>query len=238
MSAVREIRVVRTVLLTTLCALVTGAFALLGGVANAAAPASPDGRAVTAVRGGDSLYTADGLPCTVGFNASGGGEFYGILPGHCGGQEETQWFADPQRQVPAGVTAASHGPSGYSVIHYTNPDLSYPSEVSTDSGPLRVERAADPAVGMQVCGAGQANGWHCGTVLAVDISVSFPEGTVDGLFQTDLCAEPGESGGPAVSGNAAVGVPLAADGDCASGGTSLYMPVTTALAELGLEIGY
>ena len=41
---------------------------------------------------------------------------------------------------------------------------------------------------------------HDGEVNGLDASVTYPEGTVDGLIQTDVCAEPGDSGGSLFAG--------------------------------------
>lgn len=233
MRAVRTARVFRGLVLSSLGTL---ALVLTAPAATASARDGGPGLAVTAVRGGDTVWAADGARCTVGFNASGDGGFYGLLPGRCGGPG-TEWFADAARQVPVGETSAAPSP-GWSVIHYTNASLDYPSEVTTGAGTQRIERAAQPYVGMEVCGAGPATGVHCGTVEALDVTVSFPEGTVSGLLRTNLCTEPGGTAGPAVAGDEAVGIPVAGGGDCAAGGSSFYQPVDEPLSALGLEIGY
>src|SRR3712207_7600928 len=46
----------------------------------------------------------------------------------------------------------------------------------------------------------------CGTIQAFNTSVSYPQGVVSGLIRTNVCAEPGDSGGSLVAGNQAQGV--------------------------------
>ena len=201
-------------------------------------PGAASGAAADAVRGGDGLFNESGTRCTVGLNATDGSDYYGLLPGHCGAVG-TRWFADAARTVPVGETVTSNYPGGdYAVVRYTNPDLTYPSEVTMGEGAVRIDQAIDPRVGMEVCRSGSTSGWHCGTVTAVDISVSYPDGVVNGLFSADICAEPGDDGGPAVSGNAVVGILSGGAGDCASGGEVFYQPAAEPLAEAGLSVGY
>ncbi|WP_326690486.1 S1 family peptidase [Streptomyces sp. NBC_01795] len=230
----RAARAVRAVLGLLLPLTVTAAMGAQATAAPAPAPAS----AVTAIRGGDALYSSAGSRCAVGFNATDGNAFYALMPGLCG-SAGTQWFADAQRQVPVGETVTSHFPGGnYSVIRYTDPDLEYPSEVTTSTGPSRVERAIAPAPGMRICRSGPGSGWRCGAIQQVNVSVQYPEGVLNGLFRANVCAEPGDIGGPAVSGDAAVGVLVSATGNCATGGTTYYQPVVGPLSETGLRVGY
>ncbi|MFG3258276.1 S1 family peptidase [Streptomyces sp. NPDC048172] len=228
-------RAVRTAMLLVLLVLLV----LLGAVAVPGVARAAD-TAAGAVRGGDALFSDSGTRCTVGFNATDGTDFFGLVPGYCG-DTGTRWYADPGRTVPVGETVSSHFPGGnYAAIRYTNPDLTYPSEVNSygGGGAVRIERAVEPQVGMAVCRSGPTTGWHCGTIRQINVSVNYPEGTVDGLFSADICAEPGDNGGPAVSGNAAVGMLVGGTGDCASGGLTYYQPVVEPLGALGLTIGY
>ncbi|GAA2596356.1 S1 family peptidase [Streptomyces axinellae] len=236
MRAARAVRAVLTLLLVAVAAPATGASASAARPAERAAP--PSASAGTAIRGGDLLYSSAGTRCAVGFNATNGSSFYGLVPGRCG-SAGTQWFADAQLRTPVGQTSGTHFPGqSYSVIRYTNPSLTYPSEVATGSGAARVERAVAPRVGMRVCRAGPVSGWQCGSIQQVNVSISYPEGVVNGLFQANMCAEPGDTGAPAVFGDAAVGILVAASGDCSTGGATYYQPVVGPLSELGLRVGY
>lgn len=190
------------------------------------------------VRGGDTLYSGTGVSCQVAFNAGRDGERYALMQGHCVGAAGPVWYADPAGTVEIGRTGGVNFPGGdYALIHYTNPDFTYPSELSSGSGrPIVITGAAHPSVGQQVCQVGRTTGLHCGTVTALNISISYPEGTVTGLFQSNVCAEPGDGGGPAFSGSTALGIPVGASGSCSSGGTTFHQPVVDALQAYGLSI--
>jgi len=173
--------------------------------ATAAGPSSGDGRSGAAgerpataqqsvLRGGDPVY-APGRVCTLGFNTTDGSQDYGIASGRCISGAGT-WYADAAMTVPVDSTAGTSFPGDdYGLIRYTNPDVAHPGEIDTSSGdPVRVTGSASPSVGSTVCHAGRVSGLQCGTVLAVNISVSHPEGTVDGLFGSNAHSEPGDAG--------------------------------------------
>ncbi|MGA4838817.1 S1 family peptidase [Streptomyces sp. G45] len=223
----------RRIVVRLLCA----ALVALGPLA-AAPGATADTTAQAVVRGGDPLYRGGGGRCTVGFNATDGRDFYGIMDGQCG-SVGTQWYADPRLTIPVGVTETAVFPgSDYSLLRYTNRDVSYPSEVRYGSGGLRINDADRPVVGQQVCRTGPTTGTHCGTIQSLNSTVTYPQGVVYGLIRTNVCAEPGDSGGPAFSGDSAVGVLVGGSGNCASGGTTFYQPVAPILSRHGLRVGY
>lgn len=183
------------------------------------------------VRGGDSVYAA-GRVCTVSFNATDGTNDYAISPGHCV-EGATTWYADPALTVVVGTTTGSSFPGNdYGLIRYTNPDVSRPGEVNTGSGgTVDITRAASPTVGRSMCHVGRVSGFQCGTVTAVNVSISYPEGTVYGLFQSTAHSEPGDQGGPAFSGGTALGFIVGA-----SAGSTFYQPITEVLSMYGLSL--
>ncbi|WP_245997052.1 S1 family peptidase [Streptomyces armeniacus] len=189
------------------------------------------------MRGGDILYGDGGFACAIGFNVRDAASYYGTLPGHCAELSQT-WYADPGRTVQVGVTEGAHFPDGdYGLIRYTNSELSYPGEITIGGGQfIDITGAAEPTVGQSVCRGGALTGVRCGIVTAVNVSVNFPQGTVNGLFRTNLCSEPGDRGGPAFSGTTALGMESGATGNCSSGGSSYYQPITEVLAAYGLTI--
>ncbi len=52
-----------------------------------------------------------------------------------------------------------------------------------------------------------------------------------------MCAEPGDSGGPMFSEGIALGITSGGSGDCTTGGTTFFQPVTEALSATGTQIG-
>ncbi|MFH9070560.1 S1 family peptidase [Streptomyces alboflavus] len=224
----------RLIIAQLLCA----ALAALGLLAAPTATAAPaPASAQTAIRGGDVLYSASGR-CTVAFNVSNGTRFYGIMGGHCG-TVGTQWFADPRLTVPVGVTETVVFPrSSYALVRYTNTNLTYPSEIRAGSQIIRINRAPQPVVGQQICRTGPTTGMHCGTIQSLNATVTFPQGTVYGLIRTNVCAEPGDAGGPGFAGDAALGIVVGGSGNCSSGGTTFFQPLPPILNAHGLRVGY
>ena len=66
--------------------------------------------------------------------------------------------------------------------------------------------------------------------------MSYPQGVVSGLIRTNVCAEPGDSGGPLFAGTAAIGLTSGGSGNCTTGGTTFFQPVTEALSVYGLRV--
>jgi streptogrisin B len=56
------------------------------------------------------------------------------------------------------------------------------------------------------------------------------------LIQTNVCAEPGDSGGPLYDGRKALGITSGGSGDCTSGGTTFYQPVREAANAYGVTV--
>ena len=90
--------------------------------------------------------------------------------------------------------------------------------------------------GSSVCRSGSTTGMWCGTIQAKNQTVNYPQGTVFGLTQTNVCAEPGDSGGSWLSANQAQGVTSGGSGNCSSGGTTFFQPVNPILANYGLTL--
>ncbi|WBB62929.1 S1 family peptidase [Streptomyces sp. WMMC500] len=212
--------------------------AVLLAVLTALAPPAA-GAQEQAVRGGDVLYGSSGRSCPVGFNAGRGAERYGLMQGHCIKDAGPVWYADAARTVEIGRTGGVSFPGDdYALIRYTNPDFTYPSELASGvpGGSIEITGAAEPSVGQQVCRAGPTTGLHCGTVLSINDTIGYPEGTVYGVFSSNVCVEPGDGGGAsAFSGGTALGL-LVSGSSCSSGGTTFYQPVVPVLQAYGLTL--
>jgi len=101
---------------------------------------------------------------------------------------------------------------------------------------VTITGSTEAAVGASVCKYGATTGWQCGTIQGKNQTITFPEGTLTGLTRTNVCTEPGDTGGPFVSGTQAQGVLVAGSGNCSSGGTSYFLPVNRVLSMYGLTI--
>ncbi|WP_244167373.1 trypsin-like serine protease, partial [Streptomyces mutomycini] len=70
-----------------------------------------------------------------------------------------------------------------------------------------------------------------------DATVNYGGGDiVYGMIRTNVCAEPGDSGGPLYSGTRAIGLTSGGSGNCSSGGTTFFQPVTEALSAYGVSV--
>ena len=112
----------------------------------------------------------------------------------------------------------------------------YPQLVSRAGGAVAVKGSTQAAVGATVCRSGSTTGWHCGQIQGFNSTVRYAEGSVSGLIRTNVCAEPGDSGGSLLAGNQAQGVTSGGSGDCTSGGTTYFQPVNEILQTYGLRL--
>lgn len=206
--------------------------------ASQAAPTIP-AAALTAAgpQGGDPVYGSNGARCVIGFNVRNGSNvYYFLLPGHCGGTGIT-WYADAAHTQPLGTAVGSSFPGNdYGIVKYTNGAIP-PGTVNLFNGSSRdITVAAAAFVGESVCRASNVSGMHCGSVTAVNATVNFAEGTVSGLIRTNVCTEAGDTGGPLFDGTKAIGLFVGGSGNCTSGGTTYYQPVTEPLAAYGVSV--
>ncbi|MFI2105193.1 S1 family peptidase [Isoptericola sp. NPDC019693] len=183
-------------------------------------------RVLEDVVGGNAYYIDGASRCSVGFAVVGGF----VTAGHCGS-------AGAGTSQPAGTFAGSSFPGDDYAYVQVGAGSTPVGAVNDWSGGQVAVAGAEPApVGAQVCRSGSTTGWHCGTVEALDVSVSYAEGRVDGLIRTDVCAEPGDSGGSLLAGDQAQGVTSGGSGDCTSGGTTFFQPVGEILDAYGLTL--
>ncbi|ARQ71480.1 S1 family peptidase [Streptomyces marincola] len=186
------------------------------------------------IAGGDAIHSS-GARCSLGFNVTVGDQPGFLTAGHCGSTGST--WSDSPGGDPIGTMAESVFPGGdYALVEYSA-DVDHPSAVNLyDGGTQEITGAAEATVGQQVQRSGSTTGLHGGEVTAVDVSVSYPQGTVHGTIETSVCAEPGDSGGALFSGSSALGITSGGSGDCTSGGTTFFYPVTDALAAVGATL--
>ncbi|MFI6428009.1 S1 family peptidase [Promicromonospora sp. NPDC050880] len=177
------------------------------------------------VIGGEAYFIDGSARCSVGFAVTGGF----VSAGHCGSVGSTA-------SEPSGTFEVSEFPgSDYS---YVSVDSDTPVGVVDDwnGGTVAVEGSTPAAVGASVCRSGSTTGWHCGTIEALNATVNYAEGTVTGLIQTDVCAEPGDSGGSLLAGSQAQGMTSGGSGNCSSGGQTFFQPVGEALSAAGVDL--
>lgn len=175
---------------------------------------------------GGNAYFIGGSRCSVGFSVNGGF----ITAGHCGttGSTTTQ---------PSGTFRGSSFPGNdYSWVQVASGNTPRGLVNNYAGGNVTVSGSTEAAVGASVCRSGSTTGWHCGTIQARNSSVTYPQGTVNGLIRTNVCAEPGDSGGSLIAGNQAQGVTSGGSGNCSSGGTTYFQPVNEILQAYSLTL--
>lgn len=192
-------------------------------------PTTEKPRLFADVVGGDAYYPGSSR-CSIGFSVEGGF----VTAGHCGTPGTTTAGSD---QTDQGVVEDSTFPgSDMGWVSVNSNWVPTPAVMDYQGGTVNVAGSEAAAVGAEVCRSGSTTGWHCGTIEALDQTVSYPQGTVNGLTQTTVCAEPGDSGGSYISGDQAQGVTSGGSGDCTSGGTTFFQPVNPILDTYGLTL--
>ncbi|WP_037779956.1 S1 family peptidase [Streptomyces sp. HGB0020] len=195
------------------------------------------GRFTTRLNGAQPMLSTGGR-CSAGFNVTDGKSDFILTAGHCG-PTGSIWFGDNQGNQQLGRTVRQDFPgSDFSLVQYANGSAGAGADVVAigQGKGVRITGVGDPAVGQRVFRSGSTSGLHDGEVKGLDATVNYPEGTVTGLIETDVCAEPGDSGGPLFADGIALGVTSGGSGDCTSGGTTFFQPVTKAMQALGVEM--
>ncbi|MDT9696182.1 S1 family peptidase [Streptomyces sp. P17] len=186
------------------------------------------------IAGGDAIY-ASSWRCSLGFNVrNSAGAYYFLTAGHCTDGAGT-WYSDSGRTTVLGPTAGSSFPTNdYGLVRYTNTSITK----SGTAGNTDILRAADPTVGTNVIRDGSTTGIRTGRVTALNATVNYGGGDiVYGMIQTNVCAEPGDSGGPLYGSNGtAYGLTSGGSGNCSSGGTTFFQPVVEALNAYGMSV--
>jgi streptogrisin B len=190
------------------------------------------GRFTKLLSGGDPIYTTQ-WRCSVGFNVRSGSTYYLLTAGHCT-EGSPAWYTNSSYTTSIGPTTGTSFPGNdYGIVRYSNTSLAHPGTVGSQD----ITSSGNPTVGQTVTRRGSTSGIHSGRVTALNASVNYGSGdVVSGLIQTTVCAEPGDSGGPLYAGTKALGLTSGGSGDCTSGGTTFFQPVTEALNAYGMSV--
>ena len=177
------------------------------------------------VVGGEAYIIDNSSRCSVGFAVRGGF----VTAGHCGTRGATT-------TGPTGTFQGSSFPGNDYAWVSTPNDTPVGVVDNYSGGRIAVKGSSDAPIGSSICRSGSTTGWHCGTIQARNSTVNYAEGSVTGLIRTTVCAEPGDSGGSAISGNQAQGVTSGGSGNCSVGGTTYFQPVNEILSAYGLTL--
>ncbi|AZQ32755.1 trypsin-like serine protease [Streptomyces cyaneochromogenes] len=191
-------------------------------------------RVLDDVVGGDAYYIESSARCSVGFSVTKDEQQGFASAGHCGDPDDSTAGYNLADQ---GKFQASTFPSKDMSWIAVNGDWTATAEVKGEGGQrTQVTGSVQALVGASICRSGSTTGWHCGTIQQHDTSVSYSQGVVDGVTETTVCAEPGDSGGPYLSGSQAQGVTSGGSGNCTSGGVTFYQPINPILSDFGLVL--
>ncbi len=207
---------------------------IVAGLGGKAELKRSQGRFTPFIAGGDAI-TGEGGRCSLGFNVVKDGRPYFLTAGHCTHAIST--WSDTDGTVIGRNARTGFPGDDFGLVEYTA-DVDHPSAVDLyDGSTQQITRAGEATVGEQVTRSGSTSQVHTGTVTGLDATVNYSEGTVSGLIQTDVCAEPGDSGGALFDGETALGLTSGGSGDCTSGGETFFQPVTEALSATGTRLG-
>jgi streptogrisin D len=187
--------------------------------------------------GGQAILRG-GSRCSAGFNTrSGSGRTYVLTAGHCTNLGGTWTTSSGQTIGP--VAASSFPGNDYGAIWISHPAALDPRGGVLVNGAFRdITGASRVPVGSQACKTGSATGTTCGRAQAYNVTVRYAEGTVFGLTRTNICTQPGDSGGAMFAGSQAQGITSGGTiGGCnQSGFQSFFQPADEALSTYGLTL--
>ena len=181
---------------------------------------------------GGLAYTMGGR-CSVGFPATNSAGQPGfVTAGHCGRVGTAVTIGNGR-----GVFERSVFPGNDAAFVRGTANFTLHNLVSRYNGTYQTVTGTSQApIGSAVCRSGSTTGWRCGTIQARNQTVFYPQGTVSGLTRTNVCAEPGDSGGSFISGSNAQGVTSGGSGNCTFGGTTYYQEVLPMVNSWGVNI--
>ncbi|MFF1410829.1 S1 family peptidase [Streptomyces sp. NPDC058289] len=184
------------------------------------------------ISGGDAIY-ASGWRCSAGFNVRSGSTYYILTAGHCTDGAGTWWTNSAHTTVIGPTVGSSFPNNDYGLVRYDNASVAHPGTVGNQD----ITSAVNATTGMSVTRRGSTTGIHSGSVTGLNATVNYGGGDiVYGMIRTNVCAEPGDSGGPLYSGTRAVGLTSGGSGNCSSGGTTFFQPVVEALNAYGVSV--
>lgn len=192
--------------------------------------------------------------CTAGFKAidRATGARYLLTAGHCVAPHAAEpWFArygDTEKWVQIG----NPGPYTYPVRDWGEINATgsfwdtaeWPTEVvlwgAEEERSINYEGAS--YIGEAVCHSGVKSGYSCGTVSKMNLTVTYKSGaTIENMTEVEgpnYCSLGGDSGGPVIAGNTAVGIQSGgpAEATTCPDGYGLYQEITEATDAMNVTV--
>lgn len=180
--------------------------------------------------GGDPYYTGN-VRCSIGFSVYGGF----VTAGHCG--QPSAGVSGWDGSYIGNFQGSSFPDNDYAWVNVGSGWWTVPVVLGWGTVSDQLVRGSGEApIGASICRSGSTTHWHCGTVLAKNETVNYSQGAVRQMTKTNVCAEPGDSGGSFISGDQAQGVTSGGWGNCGSGGETWYQPINEILSRYGLTL--
>lgn len=177
--------------------------------------------------------------CTAAFAVTDGVDGYLIAGPVCPSGDLYSATSDGGNAL-VGVVVADPGPqyNGYSVVLVKNTaDWQLVPWVSDGKDKIVITGSKATPVGGSVCHVGPTIGSsHCGTVAAINETVSFSWGTARGVTRTTICSGSGDLGAAYLTDDQAQGVPLGGPEFCSANGPSYFLPINPILDKHGLRL--
>ncbi|MEH1102339.1 S1 family peptidase [Micromonospora sp. CPCC 205561] len=190
----------------------------------------------TRISGGQAIYAGGGGRCSLGFNVRSGSTYYFLTAGHCTNISASWYSNSAQTNLLGSRTGSSFPGNDYGIVRHNN-SANAAGNVYLYNGSYRdITAAGNAYVGQSVQRSGSTTGLRSGSVTALNATVNYAEGSVSGLIRTNVCAEPGDSGGSLFSGTIALGLTSGGSGNCRTGGTTYFQPVGEALSRYGVSV--
>jgi hypothetical protein len=181
------------------------------------------GAGLPPVAAGDAFASTAGrtsLICSSGFNGTLNGRVVNITAGHCDPNIPAAGTSNAPgtfELLPGEHLGAQLGTFQKSVLGAQDYSIVAINDQSRDrfannlvrvpgAAPVPITGIAAPVVGMPVCKSGSRTGFSCGVVNAVDETVQVGDHNLTEAFSANICALPGDSGGPVVTGTQALGI--------------------------------
>lgn len=158
------------------------------------------------VGGVDATISGGAISCTWGFTAYWNSGEHHTTAGHCG--DSGLWYGF----LPFGseVDQQNSGDVDTQVMPIYDPaNIDITNRIITNAtnstrAITSVKPYLDMEVGDSVCMRGATSGWDCGDIVALTGSQAAPSGGTQ-VMRTDIDYVPGDSGGPMIQSNSAVG---------------------------------
>jgi streptogrisin C len=190
---------------------------------------------------GGQPYNVGNRRCSVGFAVKQiltNSTIFGFLTaGHCGVVPELATFSNGTNMGRfRGSVYPGNDFAWFRAVTGVTPRAAV---IGPDGGPLKIGAIIDVPVGGSVCRNGRTTGWQCGVVLAVNSTRAYQDGSIlRGMTVTNACSATGDSGGPYVMSNFAVGIHSGASGGSCDSGThrTIMQPIRPALAAFRLTL--